>query len=60
MILGFEVLQKSDGIFICQKKYVAEILRSFGMVNSNSVHNPIIPRVKLEKDERDSAIATAF
>ncbi|XP_048232904.1 secreted RxLR effector protein 161-like [Ricinus communis] len=49
--LGLEVLQKPNGIFISQKKYVAEILRRFGMENSNFVHNPIVLGVKLTKDE---------
>jgi len=29
--LGFEVLHKSDGIFICQNKYVEEMLQHIGL-----------------------------
>ena len=49
--LGLEVLQRSDGIFISQKKYALEVLQRFGMDKSNSVHNPIVPGFKLMKDE---------
>jgi hypothetical protein len=49
--LGIEVLQKDDGIFICQRKYAHEILERFHMGQCNSVKNPIIPGFKLTRDE---------
>ena len=49
--LGLEVLQRSDGVFISQKKYALEVLKRFGMDNSNSVHNLIVPSYKLMKNE---------
>ena len=49
--LGLEVLQRSDGVFINQKKYALEVLQLFGMEKSNSVHNPIVLGFKLVKDE---------
>ena len=49
--LGLEVLQKSDGVFISQKKYAVEVLHRFGMDRSNSVCNPIVPGFKFVKDE---------
>jgi hypothetical protein len=49
--LGLEVLQKSTGVFINQKKYASEVLQRFGMDRSNSVHNPIVPGCKLVKDK---------
>jgi hypothetical protein len=48
--LGIEVLQKSDGIYICQKKYALEVLRRFGMMESNSVGSPIVPGSKINRD----------
>lgn len=47
--LGIEVLQRSDGIFIGQRKYAQEVLESFNMDQCNPVHNPIAPGFKLVK-----------
>lgn len=49
--LGIEVLQSSDGICICQKKYVLVVLKRFGIMKSNSGKNPIVPGCKITKDE---------
>ena len=48
--LGIEVLQKSDGIYICQRKYALEVLNRFGMLESNSVSSPIVPGFKASND----------
>ena len=48
--LGIEVPQKSDGIYICQNKYALEILRRFGMLESNSVGSPIVPGFKISRE----------
>nr|GEU48099.1 hypothetical protein [Tanacetum cinerariifolium] len=39
--LGLQVKQKKDGIFISQDKYVAEILRKFGLTKGKSTSTPI-------------------
>nr|GEX02205.1 putative ribonuclease H-like domain-containing protein [Tanacetum cinerariifolium] len=39
--LGLQVKQKKDGIFISQDKYVAEILRKFGLTKGKSASTPI-------------------
>jgi len=49
--LGIEVMQKAVGIFICQRKYVAELIKRFGMQNYNSVCNSILPGQKVGRDE---------
>ena len=49
--LGIEVMQRDNGIFICQRRYALEILRRFGMVESNEVNSPIVPRFKASKDK---------
>ncbi|XP_037497309.1 uncharacterized protein LOC119371385 [Jatropha curcas] len=49
--LGLEIFQNSDGIFLSQRKYALEVLQKFGMHNSTAVYNPIVPGVKLVKDE---------
>nr|GEX55592.1 hypothetical protein [Tanacetum cinerariifolium] len=55
--LGFEdpdhpdkVKQKKDGIFISQDKYVAEILRKFGLTKGKSASTPIDTEKPLLKD----------
>nr|GEW59592.1 hypothetical protein [Tanacetum cinerariifolium] len=44
------VKQKKDGIFISQDKYVAEILRKFGLIEGKSVSTPIDTEKPLLKD----------
>nr|GFB55070.1 hypothetical protein [Tanacetum cinerariifolium] len=42
--------QKKDGIFISQDKYVAEILRKFGLTDGNTASTPIDTEKPLLKD----------
>nr|GEW40705.1 hypothetical protein [Tanacetum cinerariifolium] len=48
--LGLLVKQKKDGIFISQDKYVAEILRKFGLTKGKSASTPIDTEKPLLKD----------
>nr|GEW29566.1 ribonuclease H-like domain, reverse transcriptase, RNA-dependent DNA polymerase [Tanacetum cinerariifolium] len=48
--LGLQVKQKPDGIFISQDKYVAEILRKFGLTDKKSASTPIDTEKPLLKD----------
>nr|GEU79109.1 putative ribonuclease H-like domain-containing protein [Tanacetum cinerariifolium] len=48
--LGLQVKQKQDGIFISQDKYVAEILRKFGLTDRKSASTPIDTEKPLLKD----------
>nr|GEU35490.1 putative ribonuclease H-like domain-containing protein [Tanacetum cinerariifolium] len=48
--LGLQVKQKSDGIFISQDKYVAKILRKFGLTDRKSASTPIDTEKPLLKD----------
>nr|GEY52962.1 putative ribonuclease H-like domain-containing protein [Tanacetum cinerariifolium] len=48
--LGLQVKQKKDGIFISQDKYVAEILRKFGLFEGKSASTPIDANKPLLKD----------
>nr|GEW64234.1 retrovirus-related Pol polyprotein from transposon TNT 1-94 [Tanacetum cinerariifolium] len=48
--LGLQVKQKPDGIFISQDKYVAEILRKFGLTDGKSASTPIDTKKHLLKD----------
>ncbi|XP_015579967.1 uncharacterized mitochondrial protein AtMg00810-like [Ricinus communis] len=52
--LGVEVIQTSNGIFICQRKYANEVLERFDLQNCSSV-------CKLTKDARGLKVdATAY
>jgi hypothetical protein len=58
--LGVEVLQKTDGIFISQKRYVMEVMERFGMDKSNSVLNPMVPGEKLQKHQDGIKIDSTY
>lgn len=49
--LGIEVAQNQDGVFICQRRYVHEVLKRFDMDKYHLVNIPIISGCKLTKDE---------
>nr|GEV31855.1 hypothetical protein [Tanacetum cinerariifolium] len=48
--LGLQVKQNKDGIFISHDKYVAEILRKFGLTDGKSASTPIDTEKPLLKD----------
>nr|GEY54404.1 copia protein [Tanacetum cinerariifolium] len=48
--LGLQVKQKKDSIFISQDKYVADILRKFGLSKGKSASTPIDAEKPLLKD----------
>nr|GFA82956.1 retrotransposon protein, putative, Ty1-copia subclass [Tanacetum cinerariifolium] len=48
--LGLQVKQKEDGIFINQDKYVAKILKKFGLTEGKSASTPIDTEKPLLKD----------
>nr|GEV89884.1 uncharacterized mitochondrial protein AtMg00810-like [Tanacetum cinerariifolium] len=48
--LGLQVKQKPNGIFISRDKYVAEILRKFGLTGGKSASTPIDNEKPLLKD----------
>nr|GEW03606.1 putative ribonuclease H-like domain-containing protein [Tanacetum cinerariifolium] len=49
--LGLQVKQKSDGVFISQDKYVAEILKKFNFVTMKTASTPTESNKTLIKDE---------
>ncbi|GJY51183.1 putative ribonuclease H-like domain-containing protein [Tanacetum coccineum] len=49
--LGLQVMQKDDGIFISQDKYVADILKKFDFVTVKITSTPIETNKALLKDE---------
>nr|GEY22896.1 hypothetical protein [Tanacetum cinerariifolium] len=48
--LGLQVKQKKDGIFICQDKYIAKLLRKFRLTKGKSASTPIDIEKPLLKD----------
>nr|GFB86927.1 hypothetical protein [Tanacetum cinerariifolium] len=52
--LGLQVLQKKDGIFLSQDKYVGDILKKFGYSDVRSANTPIDKENPWEKDITDS------
>ncbi|GJU37097.1 putative ribonuclease H-like domain-containing protein [Tanacetum coccineum] len=49
--LGLQVMQRDAGIFICQDKYVADILKKFDFVTMKIVSTPIETNKAMLKDE---------
>ncbi|GJZ43343.1 putative ribonuclease H-like domain-containing protein [Tanacetum coccineum] len=49
--LGLQVMQRDDGIFISQDKYVADILKKFDFVTMKTASTPIETNKELLKDE---------
>jgi hypothetical protein len=41
--LGFEIKQLQEGTFICQTKYIQDILKKFGMKNAKPIKIPMGP-----------------
>nr|GEY73933.1 hypothetical protein [Tanacetum cinerariifolium] len=48
--LGLQVLQKKDGIFLSQDKYVGDILKKFGYSNVRSSNTPMDKEIPWGKD----------
>ncbi|CAM8941176.1 unnamed protein product [Rhodiola kirilowii] len=58
--LGIEFIQEADGYFICQRKYASEILKRFGMDESQAVRTSMVPGHKLCKDEEGKAVCETY
>ena len=55
-LLGIEVIQYEKRIFICQSKYIKDVLKRFKMINCNLASTPIATRTKLSKHEKGSSV----
>ncbi|GKB41627.1 putative ribonuclease H-like domain-containing protein [Tanacetum coccineum] len=51
LFLGLQVKQKTDGIFISQDKYVAEMLKKFDLASVKPAITPMETKMALTKDE---------
>ena len=47
--LGMEINQMQQGIFVCQQKYTAEILKKFDMQNCKPISTPLVQNAKLSR-----------
>ena len=54
--LGIEVKQLKEGIFISQEGYAKDILKRFGMEDSNPMATPMEPRAKLSRNDEGVVI----
>jgi hypothetical protein len=58
--LDLQVKQTKDGTFICQSKYVNDLLKRFGMNNSNPIKTPMATNVHLDLDEEGKSVDLKF
>ncbi|KAJ0852133.1 putative RNA-directed DNA polymerase [Helianthus annuus] len=49
--LGIEVMRSRKGIFICQKKYILDLLAETGMIDCKPVNTPMMMNQKLYMEE---------
>jgi hypothetical protein len=54
--LGLQVRQTKNGTFICQSKYVNDLLKRFDMDNSKPVKTPMATNAHLDLDEGGNAV----
>ncbi|GKU93614.1 hypothetical protein SLEP1_g7191 [Rubroshorea leprosula] len=58
--LGMEVVQRKDGIFICQKRYAIELLKKFHMQNCNCVRTPMEVGTRLSKNGEGAPVDSTY
>lgn len=49
--LGLDVTQEENGIFICQKKYAADLLKRFSMTNYKVAATPVSINEKFQHED---------
>lgn len=49
--LGLEVLYKSDGVIISQRKFTLDLLKEYDCFDYSNLSSPLDPAVKLKADE---------
>nr|GEX50723.1 hypothetical protein [Tanacetum cinerariifolium] len=58
--LGLQVLQKEDGIFLSQDKYVGDILKKFGYSDVRSLNTPMDKENPWGKDEAQQTLPSTY
>jgi hypothetical protein len=54
--LGFQIKQLQEDTFICQTKYIQDILKKFGMKNAKPIKTPMGTNGHLDLDTGDKSI----
>ena len=54
--LGLQIKQSSNGISICQEKYIKELLEKFNMFDSKPIDTPMGTNSKLVVEESDPLV----
>ena len=54
--LGLQIKQSSNGISICQEKYIKELLKKFNMFDSKPIDTPMGTNSKLVVEETDPLV----
>ncbi|KAJ9543958.1 hypothetical protein OSB04_023665 [Centaurea solstitialis] len=49
--IGFKILRKPDGIYLCQEKYALEILSRTGLVNNKVASTSLAPKFSLTAND---------
>ena len=49
--LGLQVSQRNDGIFICQSKYLRNLLKKYGLEVASTAKSPMETATKLDQDD---------
>ena len=58
--LGLQVSQKIDGIFICQTKYVRDLLKKYNMEDSTPAKTPMATATKLDQDKSGKMVDITY
>ncbi|XP_075492490.1 uncharacterized protein LOC142530542 [Primulina tabacum] len=58
LVIGLQVKQSENGIFINQVKYTRDMLKKFGMENCSPASTPMSSSIKLNKDEWGISVDT--
>jgi hypothetical protein len=54
--LGVQIKQLKEGTFVCQSKYVKDILKKFGMEDAKPIKTPMATNGHLDLDERGKTV----
>jgi hypothetical protein len=54
--LGFQIKQMEEGTFLCQTKYVKDMLKRFGMADSNPIKTPMALNGHLDLNEEGQLV----